>query len=103
MPHYPSAYLADGNSLQAVAEYRRRCPDRRLPHHSTFVDIHRQFREKGLRKTPRESAINLDVRTDNRIMNLITEDPTLSSRAVARLVNVNVCNYVNPSPPGHPT
>jgi hypothetical protein len=98
MPSYPPEHLADihyvygfcdGNSLQAVAEYRRRYPDRRIPHHSTFTEIHRQFREKGLGKINRERAINLDIQTENRIMNLITEDPTLSSKAVARMVNVN--------------
>lgn len=98
MPHYPSAHLADihfiygfcnGNSHRAVDEYRRRFPNRRIPHHSTFVDVHRQFRERGLNKHRREVAMNLDIRTEDRIMNLITEDPTLSSRAVGRIVNVN--------------
>lgn len=98
MPFYPAEHLADihyvygicdGNSLQAVAEYRRRYPGRRIPHHSTFTDIHRQFREKGLGKIHRERAINLDIQTENRTMNLITGDPTLSSKAVARMVNSN--------------
>lgn len=98
MPNYPPAHLADihfiygfcnGNSQRAVAEYRRRFPTRRVPHHSTFVDTHRRFCEVGLGKIHRERVINLDLQTENRIMNLITEDPTLSSRAIARIVHVN--------------
>lgn len=81
--------FCDGNSHRAVVEYRTRFPTRRVPHHATFADVHRRFSELGLGKTRCERVINLDLQMENRIMNLITEDPTLSSRAVALIVGVN--------------
>lgn len=87
--HYIYGYC-DGNARRAVVEYRRRFPNRRTPHHSTFTAVHRQFNERGLRPLrPERALINLDLHTENRIMNLIIEDPTLSSRAVSRIVHVN--------------
>lgn len=88
---YPPEHVADiiftyglcnGNSMQAVEEYRRKYPNRLVPHHTTFVGMFRQLRERGIQANKSERAIGLDIVTENRILNLITEDPTLSTRGV---------------------
>lgn len=99
MPHEYSAQhqadihfvygFCDGNATAAVREYQRRFPGRRVPDIRTFINIHRRFCEIGIRPRRPERAINLSVAQENRIMNLIIHDPTLSTRRVGRIVGVS--------------
>lgn len=81
--------LCNGNSVRAVEEYRRRFPNRPVPHHATFVDMYRQLRERGIRPHNSERAVRINAATENRLLNLITADPTLSTRAVGIMCGVD--------------
>lgn len=54
-----------------------------------LLQMHRRFRELGIRYTPHERVINLTVNQEILIMNLIIEDPTLSTRRVGRIAGVS--------------
>lgn len=86
--HYIYGFC-DGNAAAAVREYRRRFPGRRIPNLRTFITIHRRFSELGIRPHRAERVINLSVAQENRIMNIIIDDPTLSTRRVGRIVGVS--------------
>lgn len=99
MPYdYPANHQADihfiygfcnGNAAAAVREYRRRFPGRHVPNLRTFTSIHRRFSETGIRPHRAERVIDLSVAQENNIMNLIIEDPTLSTRRIGIIVGVS--------------
>ncbi|XP_062533768.1 uncharacterized protein LOC134202791 [Armigeres subalbatus] len=85
----------------AQQEYARRFPNRRLPNARTFTTTHRRFREGTLFSTrphveqPRRS---LTPAMENRILNMIRNDPKTSTRRVAAQLPVShwsVWNVLN--------
>lgn len=54
-----------------------------------MLQIHRLFRENGLRSSSHERVLNLTQVQEIRIMNLIIEGPTLSTRRVGVIVGVS--------------
>uniref|UniRef100_V5G1N2 DUF4817 domain-containing protein n=1 Tax=Anoplophora glabripennis TaxID=217634 RepID=V5G1N2_ANOGL len=84
--------FADGNSAEAVREYRR-FPHRRQPHYSVFINIHRQFSTHGLRTArpdERQNRINIrQERINNQILREFNRDPTTSSRRVSRSLRIS--------------
>lgn len=54
-----------------------------------MLQIHRRFTENGLRATGAERSLRLTTNQEVRIMNLIIEDPTLSTRRVGIIVGVS--------------
>lgn len=85
--------VANGNSAEAAREYRRRFPLRRHPHPSVFVNIHRQFRNQGLRTArpdERQNRANVQQRrANNMILREFDRDPKKSTRNVSRIVRVS--------------
>lgn len=95
---YPPEHVADiiftyglcnGNSVQAVEEYRRRFPNRPVPYRSTFVDLYRQLRERGIRPHNSERDVAMNDAMEDRLLNVITEDPRLSTRRVGIMCGVD--------------
>lgn len=85
MVHY--YYLCGGVLEHAAAAYRVRWPDRQHPDPHTIGQAHQRFMETGnvmpdyhVRGRPRDV---LTPEMEDRILRLIEEDPTTSSRAVA--------------------
>lgn len=84
--------VANGNSAEAAREYRRRFPNRRHPRPSVFVNMHRQFRTRGLRTriVERGNENNIQqVRRNNEILREFDRDPTTSSRRVSVALRVS--------------
>lgn len=83
--------FCNGNAREAVREYSRRYPNRRLPHYSTFINVHINFREHGFggRRGP-EHGIQRRVNglQQRRILNAFRENNRLSIRRAARQTNM---------------
>lgn len=83
--------FCDGNALQAVQEYRRRFPNRRLPHRRVFENVHNLFVTHGLKFAPRHpNHRNANqVRRNNRVLLEFNRDPRTSQRRVSRLTAIS--------------
>ncbi|KAJ8934234.1 hypothetical protein NQ318_007713 [Aromia moschata] len=70
---------ANGNAFQAQRKNAEQYPERRLPHHTTFTDIHQRLREFGkFEKRGHDSGRTPEVRTEaleEDVLNLIEESP----------------------------
>lgn len=102
MENYSNEHLADihfvyglsnGNSLEAKRLYALRFPNRRVPNVRTFANTHRNLCEYGKFQTPRNDAGRpREVRNpviEEQILNRIDENPDLSTRQIAR--DLDVC------------
>lgn len=84
--------LADGNAAEAQRLYAERFPDRRMPDTRVFSSVHRRLCESGCFKKPLREVGRAglrDVAEEERILELVTEDPTTSSRRLARETGVS--------------
>lgn len=85
--------LANGNGLNAQRLYALRFPNRRLPNYRTFINSHQHLREYGRFQTPMHDtgrprqARNPAV--DEEILNVIDENPGMSTRQIARHLDVS--------------
>lgn len=75
--------FCDGSAAAAVREYRRRYPDRRQPSGRVFVNIHRHFREFGLKHTRDPERPGRRNNHENAILRTFDNNPRLSSRRAA--------------------
>ncbi|KAJ8940296.1 hypothetical protein NQ318_000118 [Aromia moschata] len=79
--------------LSQVRIYAEQYPERRLPHHTTFTNIHKRLREFGkFEKRSHDSGRTREVRTEaleEDVLNLIEESPETSTRKIGRAVNVS--------------
>ena len=85
--------LADGNAYEAQRLYQLRFPNRRLPNVRTFSESHRHLREYGSFRTPRNNAGRprqaRNPVTEEQILNAIDDNPGLSTRQIARNLDVS--------------
>lgn len=83
--------FANGNSRYAAREYRRRFPNRRQPHHSVFVSMHRRFADQGLEKTIRGDRQNNRGRDriGEAILREFNRNPTTSTRRTAVALGIS--------------
>ena len=85
--------LADGNALEARRMYSLRFPLRRLPNCRTFTNSHQHLREFGRFQTTRRDAGRprevRNVMIEEEILHVIEENPSLSTRQIAR--DLNLC------------
>lgn len=78
---------ANGNAEEAVREYHRRFPARRLPDAQVFVNTHQQFRTFGLRNGNEQNRPNRA--NGRRILNYFDRNPQASVRGAAGHLNLN--------------
>lgn len=80
----------DGNAREAVREYQRRFPHRRVPGRQTIVETYRRARETGSLAPPRrEIAAPVVEGIENRVLASIENDPTTSTRRIGYHLNVS--------------
>lgn len=87
--HFIYGYC-NGSARQAVTEYRHRFPNRRVPHYRTFMEVHRQFRECGLRGYLFDRRVNLPADLDEQVLDAVTADPTISVRRISRQFGIPI-------------
>lgn len=84
---------ARGNARAAARLYRDKFPNRRHPHYSTFIEIHRRLRETGTFKpNKRNCGATRTVRNevnDAEVLDRIDDNPSTSSRAISRDMNLS--------------
>jgi hypothetical protein len=73
--------FCDGNAQAAVREYRRRFPNRRIPHIQVFIDSHRRLSEFGFGKINNREVLHNP--RNNRILQLFDINPQMSTRRAA--------------------
>lgn len=84
--------LADGNAHEAQRLYAARFPDRRMPDSRVFSSVHRRLCENGkFEKKQREvgHAGVRDVVEEERILEMVADDPTTSTRRLSRETGVS--------------
>lgn len=86
--------LVDGNDSEALREYQRRFPNRRVPDRRVFSRTFRRLKETGSVTTPRaeaRSGTSADsAETDQQILNIVRNSPEISIRQVARRLGLSV-------------
>lgn len=85
--------LANGNAREARRLYMERYPNRVIPNHRMFSDIHRRLSEAGSFSTKRINAGRpRSVRTpqlEEAVMNEIEQHPRTSTRKISVLLNAS--------------
>lgn len=84
--------LCNGSSNRARQRYRELYPNRRIPHHHVFRNTFRRLRETGSVSTRRPDAGARPVRTvvvDERILEAVRNDPSISIRRLSLQFNVS--------------
>lgn len=98
MNEYSSQHIADihfvyglcnGSANRAVVEYARRFPNRRTPNARTFVRIHLRLAENGIRRLGNERTRVLSLQDEHEILQMITQDPSLSIRRIANRLSLS--------------
>lgn len=81
--------FCNGSGREARREYRRRYPLRITPSHSTFERINRSLRENGTFPTSkiRRERNNNEHHQEENILQLVEENPALSTRRIGSVVN----------------
>lgn len=80
--HFVYGYC-DGNARAAAREYHLRFPTRRVIDYRVFIAVHRELSENGLRRPPRERAPIVSAEMEERVLRLVYQDPTTSTRRIA--------------------
>ncbi|KAJ8957261.1 hypothetical protein NQ318_007825 [Aromia moschata] len=96
-PEMADMYLVYGrcnsNSSAAVRRYRQEFPNRRTPSRNMFDNIDRHLRETGtFYKTNRNAGrqrFARNVNVEERVLNRVSEDPTMSTRRLGILENIS--------------
>lgn len=82
--------FCDGNGRAARREYERRFPQRRTPNHTTFGKVYDYVRQHGrfptvaLNERNERQYVNLE----NDILNLIDNNPKISTRRISHVLHV---------------
>lgn len=80
--------FCNGNAAGAVREYRRRFPQRQVPRHEMFVNIHRRLCENGNFKRLRGQGRPQGDYNLEQVLNHFENDPQISIRAVSRVTRI---------------
>lgn len=84
--------FCNGNRAAARRKYRRRFPNRRVPHVGVFADTYRRLRETGSTQGWQHDAgrppVNL-VEDEEEILQRFHEDPTTSTRILASRLGIS--------------
>ena len=83
--------FCDGNSVQAVAEYQQRFPNRRIPTRRVFTRVYRTLRDTGILPGVRIAAerdVNEGVDEEEGIVQMVQSSPRASTRRIARRLRV---------------
>lgn len=82
--------FCEGNCRRSVEEYRRRFPNRIIPHRETFSNVERRARETGkFLNNTRERAVALRPQVEVAILNAIQDDPHISTRNLSRQIGIS--------------
>jgi len=84
--------FCDGNALDAVEEYRRRFPDRRIPSRHVFTRIHQTLRDTGCfpgAAVRSEREVVGTINTRENILEMVKRSPRLSTRKMASRIRVS--------------
>jgi len=82
--------FCDGNSVHAVAEYKQRCPNRRIPNRRVFTPCYQTLRNTGTHSGVRiaaECEVNEGVDEEG-IYQVVQSRPIASTRRIARRLRV---------------
>jgi len=83
--------FCDGNSVQAVAEYQQRFPNRRIPTQRMFTGVYQTLRDTGTLPgvhIAAECDVNEGVDEDEGIVQMVQTSPRASTRRFARHLRV---------------
>ena len=83
--------FCDGNSLQAVAEYQQRFPNRRIPTQRVFTRVYQTLRDTGTLPGLRIAAerdVNEGVNEEEGIVQMVQSSPRASTQRTARHLRV---------------
>jgi len=83
--------FCDGNSVHAVAEYKRRFPNCRIPTQRVFTRVYQTLRDTGTLPRVRIAAkrdVNESVDEDEGIVQMVQSSPHASTRRIARRLRV---------------
>lgn len=83
--------FCNGNALAARREYEARYPHRRIPSSAVFTRLHQRLMESGkVHKQPHEVGHPIhDVGTEEVVLNMVENEPGISTREVAREIGVS--------------
>lgn len=81
--------LCNGSAAAAVRMYQQRFPNRPTPSRQTFVDVHLRLSEYGIRRPTSERSSIVSVPDEERVLQLIYENPGLSVRQIALMLNIS--------------
>lgn len=84
--------FTDGNESEAVREYERRFPNRRVPDRRVFSRTFRRLRESGTvahNRIERRTATSTSADMNQRIIAIVRANPDLSIRRVAARLEVS--------------
>lgn len=83
--------FCNGNSVKAVAEYHRRFTNRTIPNRTAFQRIFSTAQETGTFPSVKiisERPQGLDVDIEENILDIVTENPSESSRRIANQLQI---------------
>jgi len=83
--------FCDGNSVQAVAEYQQRFPNRRIPTQRVFTRVYQTLRDTGTLPGIRIAAerdVNEGVDEEKGIVQMVQNSPRANTRRIARRLRV---------------
>lgn len=85
--------VCEGNANACPAEYSRRFPNRRRPSRNVFTRLDQRLRETGrvipIRQDTGRPRTQRTANQEQAILNAVSEDPSCSTRGIARLLNIN--------------
>lgn len=83
--------FCDGNARAAQREYRARYPNRRVPSPEVFSRLHLRLLERGtvFKQRNEVGPVRHNVNTEELVLNMVEENPQISSRQVANDVGVS--------------
>jgi len=79
--------FCDGNSVNAVAEYQQRFPNRTIPNRRVFTQVYQTLRDTGTLPGVRIAA-DRDVDEEEGIVQMVHSSPRASTRRIARRLRV---------------
>jgi len=83
--------FCDGYSVQAVAEYQQRFPNRRIPTRRVFTRVYQTLRDTGTLPgvcIAAERYVNVGVDEEEGIVQMVQSSPRASKRRIARRLHV---------------
>lgn len=80
--------FCNGSGRAAVEEYRRRYPNRAVPHHNTFSNVFQCWRETGSCPRPRIERQRDYHQQADIVLNAVERSPSTSIRRISRMTGV---------------